>query len=86
MTMRIEDYVLIGNLRTAALVGRNGSVDWLCLPPLDSGAFSGALLGDERHGRWLVAPAGDARRVTRCYRPGTLMLETAGDPQGRASQ
>ncbi|MGH2836896.1 MAG: glycoside hydrolase family 15 protein, partial [Thermoleophilaceae bacterium] len=74
--MRIEDYGLIGNLRTAALVGRNGSVDWLCLPRFDSEACFAALLGDERHGRWLVAPAGGVRNVTRRYRPGTLVLET----------
>jgi GH15 family glucan-1,4-alpha-glucosidase len=74
--MRIEDYGLIGNLRTAALVGRDGSVDWLCLPRFDSGACFAALLGDERHGRWVVAPAGGVRRVTRRYRPGTLVLET----------
>jgi GH15 family glucan-1,4-alpha-glucosidase len=76
MTMRIEDYGLIGNLRTAALVGRDGSVDWLCLPRFDSDACFAALLGDEEHGRWLIAPAGGVRRVTRRYRPGTLVLET----------
>jgi GH15 family glucan-1,4-alpha-glucosidase len=74
--MRIEDYGLIGNLRTAALVGRNGSIDWLCLPRFDSNACFAALLGDEGHGRWLLAPAGGIRRVTRRYRPGTLILET----------
>ncbi len=74
--MRIEDYALIGNLRTSALVGRDGSVDWLCLPRFDSDACFASLLGDERHGRWLIAPAGGVRRVTRRYRPGTLVLET----------
>jgi GH15 family glucan-1,4-alpha-glucosidase len=74
--MRIEDYGLIGNLRTAALVGRDGSVDWLCLPRFDSDACFAALLGDERHGRWLLAPAGGVRSVRRRYRPGTLVLET----------
>jgi GH15 family glucan-1,4-alpha-glucosidase len=74
--MRIEDYGLIGNLRTAALIGRDGSIDWLCLPRFDSDACFAALLGDERHGRWLLAPAGGVRRVTRRYRPGTLILET----------
>ena len=74
--MRIEDYALIGDLRTAALVGRNGSVDWLCLPRFDSPSCCTALLGDATHGRWLIAPVGGARRVTRRYRPGTLILET----------
>jgi GH15 family glucan-1,4-alpha-glucosidase len=74
--MRIEEYGLIGNLRTAALVGRDGSIDWLCFPRFDSDACFAALLGDERHGRWLLAPAGGVRRVTRRYRPGTLILET----------
>jgi GH15 family glucan-1,4-alpha-glucosidase len=74
--MRIEDYGLIGDLGTAALVGRNGSIDWLCLPRFDSGACFAALLGDETHGRWLVAPAGEVTRTERRYRPGTLVLET----------
>jgi GH15 family glucan-1,4-alpha-glucosidase len=74
--MKIEDYGLIGDLQTAALVGRNGSVDWLCLPRFDSASCFSALLGDERHGRWLVAPAGEIRSRSRRYRPGTLILET----------
>ena len=74
--MRIEDYGLIGDLGTAALVGRNGSIDWLCLPRFDSGACFAALLGDETHGRWLIAPAGEVTRTERRYRPGTLVLET----------
>jgi GH15 family glucan-1,4-alpha-glucosidase len=74
--MRIEDYGLIGDLQTAALVGRDGSVDWLCLPRFDSPSCFAALLGDERHGRWLLAPAGEVRAVSRRYRPGTLILET----------
>jgi len=73
---RIEDYGLIGNLRTAALVGRDGSIDWLCMPRFDSGALLAALLGDERNGRWLITPAAPVLRVTRHYRPGTLILET----------
>jgi GH15 family glucan-1,4-alpha-glucosidase len=72
----IEDYALIGDTQTAALVGRDGSIDWLCLPRFDSPACFAALLGDEAHGRWLVAPAGGVRRVERRYRPGTLVLET----------
>src|SRR4051795_8629758 len=75
-TMRIEDYALIGDMQSAALVGRDGSVDWLCLPRFDSASCCSALLGDERHGRWLVAPAGEVRASTRRYRPGTLVLET----------
>ena len=74
--MRIEDYGLIGDMETAALVGRDGSVDWLCLPRFDSPACFSALLGDERHGRWLLAPAGGLRATSRRYRPETLVLET----------
>jgi len=74
--MRLEDYGLIGDMQSAALVGRDGSVDWLCLPRFDSSSCFSALLGDARHGRWLLAPAGDVRGVTRRYRPGTLVLET----------
>ena len=74
--MLIEDYGLIGDLESAALVGRNGAVDWLCLPRFDSASCFTALLGDERHGRWLVAPAGEVRSTSRRYRPGTLILET----------
>jgi len=75
--MKIEDYALIGDLQSAAaLVGRNGSVDWLCLPRFDSASCFAALLGDEAHGRWLLAPVGEVRSTSRRYRPGTLVLET----------
>ena len=74
--MLLEDYGLIGDLQSAALVGRNGSVDWLCLPRFDSASVFAALLGDERHGRWLLAPASEIRETSRRYRPGTLVLET----------
>jgi GH15 family glucan-1,4-alpha-glucosidase len=74
--MRIEDYALIGDMRSGALVGRNGEVDWLCLPRFDSASCLTALLGDERDGRWLLCPAGEVRSTRRRYRPGTLVLET----------
>jgi GH15 family glucan-1,4-alpha-glucosidase len=76
MPLRIEDYALIGDTETAALVGRDGSIDWLCWPRFDSGACFAALLGEPRHGRWLVAPEGPVTRVERRYRRGTLILET----------
>src|SRR4051812_39139433 len=76
MPLRIEDYALIGDCETAALVGRDGSIDWLCWPRFDSAACFAALLGTPEHGRWLVAPLDPAPRVTRRYRPGTLILET----------
>src|SRR5215212_5526178 len=79
MSLRIEDYGPIGDTRTAALVGRNGSIDWLCLPHFDSGACFAALLGDSRHGHWLVAPASPVHAVRRRYRPETLILETEFD-------
>ncbi|HTL62094.1 MAG TPA: glycoside hydrolase family 15 protein [Nitrospira sp.] len=74
--MRLEDYALIGDTHTAALVGRNGSIDWLCLPRFDSSACFAAILGDERHGRWMVSPATPHYRVSRRYRADTLILET----------
>ena len=72
----IEDYALIGDCLTAALVSRNGSIDWLCLPRFDSASCFGALLGTPEHGRWLIAPADPAPRITRAYRAGTMVLET----------
>ncbi len=74
--MLLEDYGLIGDLQAAALVGRNGSIDWLCLPRFDSASCFAALVGDEQHGRWLLAPADGAVATSRRYRPGTLVLET----------
>src|SRR3954471_10011944 len=76
MPSRIEDYALIGDCHTAALVGRDGSIDWLCLPRFDSPACFAALLGTPEHGRWRLARAGPVRRVERRYRDGTLVLET----------
>jgi len=73
---RLEDYAVIGDMQSAALVARDGSMDWLCLPRFDSASCLSALLGDASHGRWQVAPAGEVARATRRYRPGTLVLET----------
>ena len=75
MTPRIEDYALIGDLQTAALVERSGSIDWLCFPRFDSGACFAALLGTRDHGRWLVAPTGGGTS-TRSYLHDTMVLET----------
>jgi GH15 family glucan-1,4-alpha-glucosidase len=74
--LKIEDYALLGDCQTAALVGRDGSIDWLCLPRFDSGACFAALLGKPEHGRWLVAPSVPVQRVTRAYRDGSLILDT----------
>src|SRR5437868_6175690 len=76
MPGQIEDYALIGDCQTAALVGRDGSIDWLCLPRFDSGACFAALLGKPEHGRWLIAPQSEPRKVSRRYRDDTLILET----------
>ena len=83
--MLIEDYGLIGDMHSAALVGRDGAVDWLCLPQFDSASCFAALLGDEGHGRWRLAPTGEVRASSRRYRPGTLVLETDFEtPDGAA--
>jgi GH15 family glucan-1,4-alpha-glucosidase len=76
MALRIEDYALIGDCKTAALVGRDGSIDWLCWPRFDSAACFAALLGDADNGRWLIAPIDPVLSVERRYQPGTLVLET----------
>src|SRR5690349_432065 len=76
MALRIEDYALIGDTQTAALVGKNGSIDWLCWPRFDSDACFAALLGDESNGHWQICPKTDKVRITRRYRPNTLILET----------
>ncbi|HXR85719.1 MAG TPA: glycoside hydrolase family 15 protein [Stellaceae bacterium] len=73
---RIEDYALIGNCLTAALVGRNGSIDWLCFPRFDSPACFAALLGNKRNGRWQVVPAEPCLAIDRRYQPETMVLET----------
>jgi GH15 family glucan-1,4-alpha-glucosidase len=76
MASRIEDYALIGDCESAALVGRDGSIDWLCWPRFDSEACFAALLGYDDHGRWQIAPRAADARVTRRYRGNTLILET----------
>jgi GH15 family glucan-1,4-alpha-glucosidase len=80
---RIEQYAMIGDTQTAALIGDDGSVDWMCAPRFDSGACFAALLADENHGRWLLAPAAGGHATRRRYRDGTLVLETEFDtPEG----
>ncbi|AWB89424.1 glycoside hydrolase family 15 protein [Salinibacterium hongtaonis] len=76
MPMRIEDYALIGDRHTAALIGRDGSIDWLCFPRLDSPSMFGALLGSEQHGRWLLAPADPVLETHRRYDGETFILVT----------
>src|ERR1700749_1935248 len=73
---RIEDYALIGDCETAALVCRDGSIDWLCWPRFDSGACFAALLGTPDNGRWKIAPRTAPRRIERRYRGDSLILET----------
>ncbi len=88
MSQRIEDYALVGDTHTAALVGLDGSIDWLCLPRFDSGACFAALLGDFHNGRWLIAPSGSAggstKAASRRYRGDTLILETTFETRGGA--
>ena len=80
---QIEDYALIGDLQTAALVERGGSIDWLCFPRFDSGACFAALLGTAENGRWLLAPK-DGGTSTRRYLPETLVLETTWENESGA--
>jgi GH15 family glucan-1,4-alpha-glucosidase len=83
MNLRIEDYAMIGDCGTAALVGRNGSIDWLCLPRFDSPACFAALLGKPEHGRWLIAPADPNPRTERRYIDDSLVLATTFEtPEG----
>ena len=76
MPSKIEDYAIIGDTKTVALVDLTGSIDWWCAPRIDSGAAFAALLGDAGNGRWLIAPKGEVTKVTRHYEPETLILET----------
>jgi GH15 family glucan-1,4-alpha-glucosidase len=82
MPLPLERYGLIGDTQTAALVGDDGSIDWLCLPRFDSAACFAALLGGPEHGRWLIAPDGEIRARRRRYRPNSLVLETEYDVDG----
>jgi GH15 family glucan-1,4-alpha-glucosidase len=84
MPGRIEDYALIGDCITVALVGRDGSIDWLCWPYFDSDACFAALLGNERNGRWKIAPEGKVLRSSRQYRSDTLILETTYETEDGA--
>jgi len=74
--MRIEDYAVLGDTQTAALVGRDGSIDWLCLPRFDSGSCFASLLGEPGHGHWRLNPLGETSPPRRRYLPETLILET----------
>ncbi len=76
MALNIEDYGLIGDCHTGALVGTDGSIDWLCMPRFDSPSMFGALLGDEDHGRWLIAPSGEVLETSREYLEDTFVLVT----------
>src|SRR5262245_48029054 len=86
MASRIEDYALIGDCETAALIGSDGSIDWLCWPRFDSGAVFAALLGEEANGHWSIAPCDATARTSRRYRGNTLVLETEIlTPEGEAT-
>ena len=76
MSKPLEEYGLIGNMISAALVGSDGSVDWLCVPRFDSPACFAALLGDRKNGRWLLCPEDKDHRSSQRYLPGTAVLET----------
>jgi GH15 family glucan-1,4-alpha-glucosidase len=78
--VQIEDYALVGDLQSAALIGKDGAVDWLCLPRFDSPACFAALLGAAEHGRWRIAPAGEPVAITRRYRSSSR--PTSRPPRG----
>ena len=81
-TPGIEDHALIGDMHTAALVTKSGSIDWLCLPAFDSDACFAALVGTGDNGRWTIAPTVPVREVRRRYREGTLILRPTSSPTG----
>src|SRR4051812_18027466 len=76
MSARLEDYAMIGDCRSAALVAKSGSIDWWCTPRFDSEACLASLLGNEDNGRWLLAPVEPIERITRHYRGESFVLET----------
>src|SRR3954447_2085105 len=76
MSSMIEDYAIIGDTETVALVARNGSIDWFCVPRFDGGACFAALLGGREHGRWLLHPSVEVERIDRRYIDDTMVLET----------
>ncbi|MGA7629429.1 MAG: glycoside hydrolase family 15 protein [Terriglobales bacterium] len=82
MSTPIEDYAMIGDCHTAALISKHGSMDWLCLPYFDSGACFAALLGTPDNGHWSISPAEKIRSIRRCYRDGSLVLETEFETEG----
>lgn len=82
MALKIEDYAMIGDCKAAAMVGHNGSIDWLCWPRFDSAACFAALLGEVENGRWLIAPKDEPIETSRRYRSGTLVLETEFQTKG----
>ncbi|MBN9606718.1 MAG: glycoside hydrolase family 15 protein [Actinomycetales bacterium] len=86
MALGIEDYALIGDLHTGALVGRDGSIDWLCLPRYDSASVFGALLGTQEHGMWRLAPVDGERCVSREYLEGTLVLVSRWETEGGVAE
>jgi GH15 family glucan-1,4-alpha-glucosidase len=86
MSAPIESYGMIGDCKTAALVGRDGSIDWLCWPRFDSDALFAKLLGGQSNGFWLIAPHDEVKTVKRCYRRDTLILETTFETEtGKAT-
>ena len=82
MALPIEDYALLGDMETAVLVGRDGSIDWLCLPRFDSPACFAALLGNQDNGRWLLGPK-DPAKTTRSYFGDSFVLETTHETRGQ---